>query len=337
MKNSGMALNVPIISVRYARRYLRFVQKHGINGTIVLENAGVDPGILDNPEGFLSVKQISLILRHGNRLLNDVTSGFRFGQELDLHGHGLFGFAILRQKNYRHLVSMVVQYLRVSLPLMDMEIHASGEMISIQLHDNWEFDDLKPTIASIYMGSIHSLASLVCRRFTFEFDFPCPGKSLQWQQLAKGVEMRFDCPQNRVLMPLSGRQGRDDDASVANYLAAARSQEQLKGSDSLKVVTQVRHLIMTSPGRNSTLERVAENLGMSPRSVRRHLGLAGYAFSTIRNQVRETFATRFLKDTDMPLEKIAEHIGYSDQASFSKAYRSWTGKTPGEIRRAKRQ
>ena len=337
MKNSGMALNVPIISVRYARRYLRFVQKHGINGTIVLENANIDSGILENPEGFLSIQQISQILRHGNRLMNDDTSGFRFGQELDLHGHGLFGFALLRQKNYRRLVNMVVQYLRVSLPLMDMEINASGEMITIQLHDNWEFEDLRPTIASIYMGSIHSLASLVCRRFTFEFDFPCPGKSLQWQQLAKGVEMRFDSDHNRVLMPLSGRQVRDDDASVANYLAAARSAEQLNGTDSLKVVTQIRHQIMTSPGRNSNLERIAENVGMSPRSVRRHLSLAGYAFSAIRNQVRETFATRFLQDTDMPLDKIAEHIGYSDQASFSKAYRSWTGKTPGEVRRAHRQ
>ena len=332
-----MALNVPIISVRYARRYLRFVQKHGINGTIVLENADIDPAILDNPEGFLSIKQVSQILRHGNRLLNDETTGFRFGQELDLHGHGLFGFALLRQKNYRHLVNMVVQYLRVSLPLMDMEIKANGEEISIQLHDNWEFGDLKPTIAGIYMGSIYSLASLVSKRFTFEFDFPCPGKSLQWQQLAKGGTMRFDQPQNRVLMPLVGRQMRDDDASMANYLAAARSQEQLKCNDSLKVVTQVRHQIMTSPGRSSSLERVAEQLGMSSRSVRRHLNLAGYGFSTIRNQVRETFATRFLQDTDMPLEKIAEHIGYSDQASFSKAYRSWTGKTPGEVRRAHRQ
>lgn len=337
MKNSGMALNVPIISVRYARRYLRFVQKHGFNGTIVLENAGIEPSILDNPEGFLSIKQVSQILRHGNRLMNDVTNGFRFGQELDLHGHGLFGFALLRQKNYRHLVNMVVQYLRVSLPLMDMEINANGEMISIQLHDNWEFDDLKPTVASIYMGSIHALASLVCRRFTFEFDFPCPGKSLQWQQLGKGIEVRFNCEQNRVLMPLSGRQVRDDDASVANYLAAARCQEQLKDGDSLKVVAQVRHQIMTSPDRSSTLERVAESLGMSPRSVRRHLSLAGYAFSTIRNEIRQTFATRFLKDTDMPLLKIAEHIGYSDQASFSKAYRSWTGKTPGEVRRSHRQ
>lgn len=337
MKNKGMALDVPLISARYARRYLRFLKKRGISGTVVLENSGIDSKLLENPDSYLSMKQVCLILRQGELLLNDATASFRFGQELDLQGHGLFGFALLRQKNFHNLVNMVVQYLRVSLPLMDMEIHANGDAISIQLHDNWEFKDLKPTVASIYMGSIHALASLVCRRFTFEFDFPCPGKSLQWQKLAKGADIRFNCPQNRVLMPLSGRQVRDDDASMANYLAAARCREQLKDADSLKVVAQVRHQIMTSPDRSSSLERVAESLGMSPRSVRRHLSLAGYAFSSIRNEIRQTFATRFLKDTDMPLLKIAEHIGYSDQASFSKAYRSWTGKTPGEVRRSHRQ
>ncbi len=59
-------------------------------------------------------------------------------------------------------------------------------------------------------------------------------------------------------------------------------------------------------------------------------------FSGIRNDIRETFASRYLLETDMPLEKIADQLGYSDQASFSKAYRSWTGRTPGEVRRTSR-
>ena len=65
MKNNGMALDVPLISVRYARRYLRFVQKRGINGTIVLENAGIESAILENPDAYLSVKQICQLLGQG--------------------------------------------------------------------------------------------------------------------------------------------------------------------------------------------------------------------------------------------------------------------------------
>ena len=333
MKNNGMALDVPLISIRYARRFLRFTQKHGISGTIVLKEARIDPALLDNPDAFLTMRQLLTMLRHADALLKDDTASFRFGQELDLQGHGLLGFALLRQQDYRKLVNMVVQYLRVSLPIMDMEIHCTGEDISIRLHDSWDLGELRPFVTNIYMGSIHALASLVCRRFTFEYDFPCPAKASSFQHLGEGIEMKFNCEHNRLLLPLSGRQARDDDATVANYLATARSQEQAQGDESLKVVIQVRHEIRNAPGRDSTLERVAAKLGMSPRSVRRHLSLSGFAFSGLRNEIREMFATRYLVDTDMALEKIAEYLGYSDQASFSKAYRGWTGHTPGEVRR----
>ncbi len=114
MKNNGMALDVPLISIRYARRFLRFTQKHGISGTIVLKEARIDPALLDNPDAFLTMRQLLTMLRHADVLLKDDTASFRFGQELDLQGHGLLGFALLRQQDYRKLVNMGVHSRHVS-------------------------------------------------------------------------------------------------------------------------------------------------------------------------------------------------------------------------------
>src|SRR5690606_42118930 len=63
---------------------------------------------------------------------------------------------------------------------------------------------------------------------------------------------------------------------------------------------------------------------------------AGTSFRELRNEIRESFATLYLKDTNVPLESISEKLGFSDQAGFTKAYRSWTGKTPGDVRRQAR-
>lgn len=333
MKNQGRALDVPLVSTHYGLRYLRFVQTHGITGTAVLENSGLDLETLNDPDSYITIRQICHVLRKASILLNDVTAGFRFGQQLDLHGHGIFGFALLKQQDPRKLARMVIQYLQVSVPLMDMDIQCNGDTITIDLRDNWEFEELRPTITSIYMGSIYSLSTMICRDFTFECDFPCPDKSLGWNKLAEDVSVHFNRPTTRIVMSLSPHQPRIDDASMANFLATARSRKQLDSNDSLRVVNLVRQEIMNEPGRNSSLEIIAEKLDMSPRSLRRHLSLAGTAFSGIRNKVRETFATRYLQETCMPLEKIAGLLGYSDQSSFSKAYRNWTGCTPGEVRR----
>ena len=56
----------------------------------------------------------------------------------------------------------------------------------------------------------------------------------------------------------------------------------------------------------------------------------------LRNEIRQNFATLYLTDTVIPLDSIAEKLGFSDQAGFTKAYRSWTGQTPGDVRRQAR-
>jgi len=84
------------------------------------------------------------------------------------------------------------------------------------------------------------------------------------------------------------------------------------------------------------MDNLARRLDMSPRTLRQHLATAGTSFRELRNEIRQNFATLYLTDTVVPLDSIAEKLGFSDQAGFTKAYRSWTGHTPGDIRRQAR-
>ncbi|WP_111656941.1 AraC family transcriptional regulator [Isoalcanivorax indicus] len=343
----SMAFEVPIISVRYVRAFVSFVESRGVSRQMLLNGTGVREATLDDPNRFFSMVQVVRVLSRAEELLEDEQSGFAFGQRLDLQGHGVLGFALLQKRDPRTLIRMIVDYLRVALPIMDMRIKCFGDEVCIALADTWELGSLRPFVAKMYMGSIHTLASLVCRDFVFEFDFQADRNAAAWATLVRGAEVRFGCNENRIVMPLSGYRPWGSDESLARRLAAVRSRESI-GTDSpgktatppsgsaVEVVVRVKQHVMNNPGRNGSLDRVAEELGMSPRSVRYHLNLAGFAFHDIRNSIRETYATRYLKDTRLPLSRIAEKVGYSDQASFTKAYRAWTGKTPGDVRRASR-
>lgn len=332
-QSEHLAYDMPLVSARYARRFVRFMGSKGIGKQTLLDGSGLDDSVLNNPDAFLSMNQVVSILKQADWLVQDERAAFQFGQELNLPAHGLVGYAFLGQRDPRKLINAIVQYLRVSLPIMDIELTSQGEGMVIRLHDTWQLGPLRAFMSKVYMGSIYALSLPLCHHFIFEFDFPTASPASDWNALVSGSEIHFGMERTQVLMPLSGRKVPDDEVGLAYAMARTRLEEQLK-SDSLgELVTRVREQIINHPGRGSTLEKIATRLGMSTRSIRSHLVESGYSFREIRNDIRETFATLYLTDTSIALDVIADKLGFSDQASFTRAYRSWTGKTPGDVRR----
>lgn len=93
-----------------------------------------------------------------------------------------------------------------------------------------------------------------------------------------------------------------------------------------------RELIRVGGDEATTLERVAERLAMSPRTLRRRLADEGYSFQEVKNLAREKRAKYYLSRTTMPLSEIAFELGYSELSAFSRAFRSWVGQTPQAYR-----
>ena len=84
--------------------------------------------------------------------------------------------------------------------------------------------------------------------------------------------------------------------------------------------------------RRLDLPSVAKRLSMSPRTLQRRLGEAGYSFGILLCEMRLELAQRYLH-WDIPLSHVALQLGYSEQSAFTRAFKKWTGSTPAEYRR----
>ena len=82
-----------------------------------------------------------------------------------------------------------------------------------------------------------------------------------------------------------------------------------------------------------TSEQVALSLGISERSLRRKLQQDGTTFQRLLDNVRYEKAQSYLLNTDSSIEQIAEHLDYSEAASFIRAFQRWAGVTPAKFRR----
>jgi AraC-like DNA-binding protein len=71
---------------------------------------------------------------------------------------------------------------------------------------------------------------------------------------------------------------------------------------------------------------------MSPRTLQRRLELEGTTFSEVLDRARLEAARGLLADRDLPLAKVSARLGFSDVATFSRAFKRWTGMPPGQWR-----
>jgi|SRR5690554_286215 len=82
-----------------------------------------------------------------------------------------------------------------------------------------------------------------------------------------------------------------------------------------------------------SLERAAEVLHVAPRTLQRRLAGHGLSWQQWLDRNREQLARQYLGDLSLGLSDIALLLGFSEQSAFSRAFRRWTGTSPGRFRR----
>jgi len=102
-------------------------------------------------------------------------------------------------------------------------------------------------------------------------------------------------------------------------------------------VVRVNALIATRVGRSAlTIDVIAEQMNMSVRNLRRRLTEEGSSFREILRAHRKTLMESVLNADDARLNDLASRLGYSDGAVLSRAFKSWTGVSPRQYVKSRR-
>ncbi len=114
---------------------------------------------------------------------------------------------------------------------------------------------------------------------------------------------------------------------------AARLAAERSAPDEL--VTRVRDVVArASRDALPDLEAAAASLDMSPRALKRRLAARGTSYTRIVDDTRRQLALGYIADATLTLVDVAYLCGFSEQSAFTRAFKRWTGLTPGEYRRS---
>jgi len=107
----------------------------------------------------------------------------------------------------------------------------------------------------------------------------------------------------------------------------------LNESNPVKVLEMVEKATRRAPkDADLRLAEVAEAIGLSTRSVQRHLAKQGTAFSMVIEGARRQHALELLVQDNLSISEIAHALGYSDPSNFCRAFQKWAGQSPYRCR-----
>lgn len=106
------------------------------------------------------------------------------------------------------------------------------------------------------------------------------------------------------------------------------------GSREHTFMLRVRELLLRSHRLTCNLEEAAQALNLTPRTLIRRLDTEGTSFQEIKDGLRRDIAIRDLSDGSKSIEAISQDVGFATSANFHRAFKRWTGTTPGAYRRS---
>ena len=135
-------------------------------------------------------------------------------------------------------------------------------------------------------------------------------------------------PNLAVNLRLEGRTSTGELFLEEHTLAALASRPK---SDDL--IDRLRRLIREAlEDGEPSIERLSLRLQMSARTLQRRLSELSTSFQDVLDGVRFDLARAFLREDRLDVSQVAYLLGYSELRAFDRAFKRWSGVTPGEYR-----
>ena len=96
-----------------------------------------------------------------------------------------------------------------------------------------------------------------------------------------------------------------------------------------------KKLFQLIPSGQFGLENVAEEFGISGRTLQRNLSAENTSFNQLVKDIQKIMTFNYLEAKELSIDEIAYLVGYTELSSFYRAFKKWTGKTVSQYQKEK--
>ncbi|CAA0111295.1 putative HTH-type transcriptional regulator [Zhongshania aliphaticivorans] len=327
--------------VAISKVMINFATNEGVDLDTCLLGSGITEDMLNDGSALIETEQEMRLIENLMLALPHIpTLGFRMGLSYSIATFGIWGFTLRTCRTLQDALHTALRFLPLSTAYCELSsfkqdgyfyLQMDPQSIPSHLRQFLLERDMAASIAIVKELSLNEVQSI-----NIEFT-GAPIEETEFIAATCNTTPRFQSTMNALKLPskYADKPLPTYDSNLARMLTD-QCARQLRQRQSGGTAERVRQQILGNLGLSASLDDAAAALIMSSRTLRRKLDAEQTSFRAIVEEERKQMAYQLLTDSDMKLEELAAHLGYTDTSSFTRAFRRWNGGSPSDYRLSNR-
>lgn len=327
------------VAIAFVREALDGVVRRGLDANDFLRRAGIEPSLLEADDARVSADAFGTLWLDIAAALDDEFFGLDT-RRLKVGSFATLCHLTLHTRTLREAVARGTRFLnlllddtRIAFECDDDEARLRFEVI----HDSGE--QRRRFAHETLFVMLHGLLCwLIGRRIvirTARFAYPQPPWWREYIAVYAG-DVGFDAAQTVFTFNALDLEAPvvQSERSAKEFLQRAPRNFIVKYHDPKSLSARIRRRLRGTPPEHwPGFDALATDFRISVSTLRRRLDEEGQSIRAIKDALRRDLAIRQLTRTRQTVGEIAQALGFAEPSAFHRAFRQWTGVSPGDYRR----
>lgn len=331
----------PTVGAGYAKAFLDYAISQGADKVRLCDDAGIDESAFHDQDDRVSIASYLALFNSAKAQCDDPAIALKFGAVSDFRKFSVTGLIAHASADMMEAFEQLNRYGRLVIELEGLgdgprfvleEFDGGLWVVDRRINPN-EYPELTETTWSRFIcGSRRDFPEETFALEAHVTHAP-PGYAAEYERLwqvpvtfgSDRNAIRFDTDWINVKIQPENRYVFGVFSERAEALLSS-----LTGSRSIRGQVEAMLIRILHTG-DVGINMIAGQMGLSRQTLFRKLKQEGVTFADLLDELRREMAMHYLTAKKVSVNETAYLVGYSDPASFSRAFKRWTGVSPREL------
>lgn len=330
------------VSVHFLRLLTDYLVMQAVSVPEFLSRAGFDQHLLEDSNNRVPFDEFSRLCQRAKRQLDEPFLGLKLAKNAKPSHLGSFGFALMACPTGLEMMNQTTRYTSLAIDAAHTVFEKHGDEYvryrRSNLPDHRPLGQLQDELSN---GIWVTLGRWLWNRNDLKlnwvsFTYEEPTDVSEYEDFFR-CPIRFSTKETAIAYFAGGvlqpaPQADNQMLSIMNTYCNRLLKELSFSHEPVWMSLSREAVLMSLKKGMPHIRSVAEQANLSEKEFQHLLSEHGYSFRSFVDDLRHGLAASYMNDARLSLAEISYQLGFSEQSAFQRAFKRWTGVTPGKYR-----